>query len=159
MTAPLTRSLYRTTAHAAGGRTGSVRTDDGRLDVRLAPPRKKVPGTTNPEQLFAAGFAACFTSALAEVAAEFGADASAARVACEVQLGTTDTPAGYGLAVALTVSLPGWRAADLQPLLHRADAVCPYSQAVRGNVPLTLLALDDPGHDPAPGEAEPPLTA
>ncbi|MFF4323410.1 Ohr family peroxiredoxin [Streptomyces sp. NPDC001568] len=148
MTVPLTSSLYRTTAHAVGGRSGSVHTDDRRLDLRLAPPRKKVPGTTNPEQLFAAGFAACFTSALAEVAAEYGADASAARVACEVRLGTTDTPAGYGLAVALTVGLPGWRAADLRPLLHRADAVCPYSQAVRGNVPLMLTALDDPAaHD------------
>ncbi|MER6779481.1 MULTISPECIES: Ohr family peroxiredoxin [unclassified Streptomyces] len=143
MTVPLTRTLYRTTAHAAGGRTGSVLSDDGRLDVRLAPPRKKTPGTTNPEQLFAAGFAACFTSALAEVAAEFGADASAARVACEVRLGTTDTPAGYGLAVDLTVSLAGWRAADLLPLLHRADAVCPYSQAVRGNIELALRAVDD----------------
>ncbi|MEV0990787.1 Ohr family peroxiredoxin [Streptomyces sp. NPDC049949] len=143
MTVPLTRTLYRTTAHAAGGRTGSVLSDDGRLDVRLAPPREKAPGTTNPEQLFAAGFAACFTSALAEVAAEFGADASAARVACEVRLGTTDTPAGYGLAVDLTVSLAGWRAADLLPLLHRADAVCPYSQAVRGNIELALRAVDD----------------
>ncbi|MFJ3839655.1 Ohr family peroxiredoxin [Streptomyces sp. NPDC090054] len=146
MAVPLTSTLYETTAHAVGGRTGSVRTDDRRLDLRLAPPRKKVPGATNPEQLFAAGFAACFTSALAEVAAEYGADASAGHVACEVRLGTTDTPAGYGLAVALTVSLPGWAAADLQPLLHRADAVCPYAQAVRGNVPLTLLAVD---YDPA----------
>ncbi|MCC0093777.1 Ohr family peroxiredoxin [Streptomyces flavotricini] len=147
MTVPLTRTLYRTTARAAGGRTGSVLSDDGRLDVRLAPPRKKTPGTTNPEQLFAAGFAACFTSALAEVAAEFGADASAARVACEVRLGTTDTPAGYGLAVDLTVSLAGWRAADLLPLLHRADAVCPYSQAVRGNIELALRAVDDTAAD------------
>ncbi|MET9653320.1 Ohr family peroxiredoxin [Streptomyces sp. NPDC006460] len=143
VTVPLTRTLYRTTAHASGGRTGSVATGDARLDVRLAPPRKNVPGTTNPEQLFAAGFAACFTSALAEVADEFGADASAARVACEVQLGTTDTPAGYGLAVTLTVGLPGWTAAELLPLLHRADAVCPYAQAVKGNLPLTLLAVDD----------------
>ncbi|MEV7420269.1 Ohr family peroxiredoxin [Streptomyces sp. NPDC089919] len=142
MTVPLTTTLYRTTAHASGGRTGSVVTDDGRLDVRLAPPRKKVPGTTNPEQLFAAGFAACFTSALAEVAADFGADASAAQVACEVRLGTTDTPAGYGLAVSLTVSLPGWAADDLLPLLRRADAVCPYSQAVHGNIELTLHAVD-----------------
>ena len=143
VTVPLTRTLYRTTAHASGGRTGSVATSDARLDVRLAPPRKNVPGTTNPEQLFAAGFAACFTSALAEVADEFGADASTARVACEVQLGTTDTPAGYGLAVTLTVGLPGWKAAELLPLLHRADAVCPYAQAVQGNIPLTLLAVDD----------------
>ncbi|MFE2474955.1 Ohr family peroxiredoxin [Streptomyces sp. NPDC059389] len=153
MTVPLTRTLYRTTAHAAGGRTGSVLSDDGRLDVRLAPPRKKTPGTTNPEQLFAAGFAACFTSALAEVAAEFGADASAARVACEVRLGTTDTPAGYGLAVGLTVSLAGWKAADLLPLLHRADAVCPYSQAVRGNIELSLRAVDDTAADTAAADA------
>ncbi|WP_030210605.1 Ohr family peroxiredoxin [Streptomyces sp. NRRL S-87] len=142
MVVPLTRTLYSTTAHASGGRTGTVVTDDGRLELRLAPPRKKAPESTNPEQLFAAGYAACFTSALAEVAGEFGVDAAAARVACQVELGTTDTAAGYGLAVTMTVSLPGWRGEDLLPLLHRADAVCPYSQAVKGNVPLTLRAED-----------------
>ncbi|MCX4545421.1 Ohr family peroxiredoxin [Streptomyces sp. NBC_01565] len=144
MTVPLTQTLYTATAHASGGRTGTVATDDGRLNLQLAPPRKKTPSATNPEQLFAAGYAACFTSALAEVAGEAGVDATAARVTCEVRLGTTDTPGGYGLAVTLTVSVPGRSAAELEPLLHRADATCPYSQAVRGNIPLTLVAVDHP---------------
>ncbi|MER5933601.1 Ohr family peroxiredoxin [Streptomyces sp. NPDC002054] len=142
MTVQLTRTLYTTAAHASGGRTGTVATDDGRLNLELAPPRKKTPTATNPEQLFAAGYAACFTSALAEVADEFGVDTAAAQVTCQVQLGTTDTPAGYGLAVTLTVAVPGRTAAELEPLLHRADATCPYSQAVRGNIPLTLVAID-----------------
>ncbi|MFE5541341.1 Ohr family peroxiredoxin [Streptomyces sp. NPDC056519] len=149
MTVPLTRTLYLTTAHARGGRTGTVRTDDGRLEAHLAPPRKNSPGTTNPEQLFAAGFAACFTSALAEVAAEFGADASRARVACEVRLGTTGTPSGYGLAVALTASLPGWTPGKLLPLLRRAEEVCPYANAVRGNIELRLRAVEDRETDAA----------
>ncbi|MFI6095211.1 Ohr family peroxiredoxin [Lentzea sp. NPDC051213] len=138
MTTELTKVLYTATAHAQGGRSGTVATDDGRLDVRLAPPRKKTPGTTNPEQLFAAGYAACFTSALAEVAAEHGVDATAAQVTCEVDLGTTEHD--YGLAVRLTVGVPGVDADRLQKLLHAADATCPYSAAVRGNIPVTLTA-------------------
>lgn len=142
MPVPLTRTLYTATARSTGGRSGGVATDDGRLVARLAPPRKKDPGATNPEQLFAAGFAACFASALAEVAAGSGLDAGAAQVTCRVELGTTDTAGGYGLAVSLSVSVAHWSAADLEPFLRRADATCPYSRAVRGNIPLTLVALD-----------------
>ncbi|NKE59596.1 Ohr family peroxiredoxin [Lentzea sp. PSKA42] len=138
MTTELTKVLYTATAHAQGGRAGTVTTDDGRLDVRLAPPRKKTPGTTNPEQLFAAGYAACFTSALAEVAAEHGVDATAAQVTCEVDLGTTEHD--YGLAVRLTVGVPGLDPDRLRKLLHAADQTCPYSAAVRGNIPVTLTA-------------------
>ncbi|WP_063774067.1 Ohr family peroxiredoxin [Streptacidiphilus rugosus] len=142
MTVELTRTLYTATAKALGGRSGTVVTDDGRLTARLAPPRKRVPEATNPEQLFAAGFAACFGSALAEVAGDSSLDATTARVTCQVELGTTATSAGYGLAVTLSVAVPGWKPADLLPFLHKADATCPYSQAVRGNIPLSLVALD-----------------
>jgi lipoyl-dependent peroxiredoxin len=140
VTTELDKVLYTATANASGGRTGTVMTDDGRLDVKLAPPRKKTPGATNPEQLFAAGYAACFTSALAEVAAEHGVDASQAEVTCQVDLGTTETPGGYGLAVRLEVVVPGVPADKLQELLHAADATCPYSEAVRGNIPVVLTA-------------------
>ncbi|TWP49530.1 Ohr family peroxiredoxin [Lentzea tibetensis] len=140
MTTELNKVLYTAKANAVGGRSGTVVTDDGRLDVQLAPPRKKTPGATNPEQLFAAGFAACFTSALAEVAAEHGVDASQAEVSCEVDLGTTSTPGGYGLGVRIEVAVPGVPAEKLQDLLHAADATCPYSEAVRGNIPVVLKA-------------------
>lgn len=140
MATELNEVLYTATAHASGGRSGTVVTDDGRLDVKLAPPRKKTPDATNPEQLFAAGYAACFTSALAEVAAEHGVDASKAEVTCQVELGTTNTPGGYGLAVRLEVAVPGVPTDKLQDLLHAADATCPYSEAVRGNIPVELIA-------------------
>ncbi|MEU9133735.1 Ohr family peroxiredoxin [Kitasatospora sp. NPDC048540] len=152
MVVELTRSLYTATAEAVGGRSGTVATDDGRLTALLAPPRKKAPEATNPEQLFAAGFAACFGSALAEVAGDSGLDATTARVTCQVELGTTATPAGYGLAVKLAVAVPGWKAADLLPFLHKADATCPYSQAVRGNIPVVLVALEA---DASPGAEAP----
>jgi lipoyl-dependent peroxiredoxin len=109
MVKPLERVLYTATAASIGGRAGHVRTDDGTLALQIAPPRKKTPGATNPEQLFAAGYAACFASALAEVATEHAVDASKAEVSCQVQLGTTSTAAGYGLAVELHVSDPRHR--------------------------------------------------
>ena len=139
---PLTTVLYTTTATAVGGRSGTAETDDGKLSVRLAPPRKKVADATNPEQLFAAGFAACFTSALAEVAAQQQVDTTSASVACRVQLGTTDTPAGYGLAVTLSVGIPGLPYAQVEELVDAAAAVCPYAQAVRGNIEVDHEVLD-----------------
>lgn len=141
---PLTQVLYTATAIAVGGRTGTVRTDDDKLDLRLAPPRKRVPDATNPEQLFAAGFAACFTSALAEVAAAQQVDTRSASVSCRVQLGTTDTPAGYGLAVTLSVGIPGVPVAQVRQLVADAAAVCPYAQAVKGNIEVRHEVLDPP---------------
>ncbi len=134
----LTKTLYTATATATGGRSGPVRTDDGVLDLTLAPPRKSTPGATNPEQLFACGFAGCFGSALAEVAPKFGIDASRAEVECAVHLGTVDGPAGYGLAVELTVRVPGADPERLREAVAAADEVCPYSNGVRGNVAITL---------------------
>lgn len=142
--------LYNTTVTAVGGRSGTAQTDDGRLNVRLAPPGKKVPDATNPEQLFAAGFAACFTSALAEVAGRRQVDTTSASVACRVQLGTTDNPAGYGLAVTLSVGIPGVPRPLVAELIDAAAAVCPYAQAVQGNIEvhhevLDLSAAAEPG--------------
>ena len=134
----LGKTLYTARATAVGGRSGPVRSDDGVLDLQLAPPRKRVPGATNPEQLFACGFAACFGSALAEVGPRFGIDATAAHVDCAVDLGTVDTPGAYGLAVTLTVRMAGADPEALRKAVEAADEVCPYSNAVRGNVTVTL---------------------
>ncbi len=135
---PLSKILYTTRATAVGGRSGPVRTDDGVLDLTLASPRRKVPGATNPEQLFAAGYAGCFGSALAEVGPAFGLDATRAQVTAAVELGTTDS--GFGLAVALHVTLADADPDVLAKSVDMAHQVCPYSAAVRGNVEVTITS-------------------
>lgn len=136
MTAKLEKVLYTAHAHTTGGRDGASRTDDGRLDVKLSSPGG--PGTgTNPEQLFAAGYSACFIGAMKAVAgtqkltlpADLSIDAS-------VDLGKVG--AGYGIAVRLEVSLPGMDRAAAQALVDAAHQVCPYSNATRGNIDVTL---------------------
>lgn len=139
----LQQVLYTAQAHSVGGRTGRVHTDDGRLDLELAPPRKRTPAT-NPEQLFAAGFAACFLSSLAEVADADGIKVTDAQVNCRVKLGTTDTPAGYGLAAEIVVYLPGIDITSAEDLAEKAEETCPYSQAVRGNIPMRVTISDIP---------------
>lgn len=134
--ASLDKVLYTARAHTTGGRDGQSRTDDGRLDVRMTPPG--APGNgTNPEQLFAAGYSACFIGAMKAVAGkqkiELPADLA---VDAEVDLG----PVGqaYGIAVRLKVSLPGMDRAAAQALVDTAHQVCPYSNATRGNIDVTL---------------------
>lgn len=129
----LVKVLYTAKAHTTGGRDdGASRTDDGRLQVTLS--RPGTPGTgTNPEQLFAAGYSACFLSAAKLVAgkrkialpAEVAVDA-------EVDLGTTH--GGVGLAVRLNVSLPGMDQETAQSLVEATSHVCPYSLATSGNI-------------------------
>ena len=130
--------LYTATATARGGREGEVVSDDGVLDLLLAHP-KELGGTggdkTNPEQLFAAGYAACFHSALKLVADD--ADTSDSEVVADVTLGALESGA-FGLAVSLEVSLPALEPADAKTLVERAHEVCPYSNAVRGNVEVSL---------------------
>lgn len=136
MTQPLDKVLYTARAHTTGGREGASRSDDGKLDIQLAPPGNSGAGT-NPEQLFAAGYSACFIGALKAVAARQKAtlpqDLS---VDAEVDLG----PVGqaFGIAVRMTVHLPGMDKAQAQQLVDAAHQVCPYSNATRGNVPVTL---------------------
>lgn len=133
--------LYRTTATATGGRDGRVATTDGALDVALGTP-KELGGAgvgNNPEQLFAAGYAACFLGAMKFVASQGGhakvpADAT---VNATVGIGPRSDK-GFGLEVALEISLPGVDRAEAEALVAGADAVCPYSHATRGNITVTL---------------------
>ncbi len=136
MTTPLEKVLYTAHAHTTGGRDGKSRTDDGRLDVTLSSPGTAGTGT-NPEQLFAAGYSACFIGALKAVAGmqkiALPADTS---IDASVDLGKI--PNGYGIAVRLDISLPGMESAAAQALVDAAHQVCPYSNATRGNIEVTL---------------------
>ncbi|WBV44466.1 organic hydroperoxide resistance protein [Pseudoroseomonas cervicalis] len=129
--------LYRTRATATGGRDGSARSEDGLLDVRLAAPKELggAGGATNPEQLFAAGYSACFIGAMKFVAGQqklaLPADVS---VTAEVGIGPRDDGEGFGLAVVLAIALPGMEQAAAEALVERAHRVCPYSHATRGNI-------------------------
>jgi Ohr subfamily peroxiredoxin len=126
-------------ATATGGREGHAVSDDGILDVDLQPPKEMggPGGATNPEQLFAAGFAACFQSALGVVGRRGGVDTSASTVEADVSIGPI--PGGaYGLAVAIRVTIPGVDEATARSLTEAAHQVCPYSNATRGNIDVTL---------------------
>ena len=139
----LTKVLYTAKATAEGGREGHTASDDGRLDVKLVPPASMggpEDGVgTNPEQLFAAGYASCFHSALKIVARRMKLDAEDSTVTAEVSIGPGEGMLGYGLATKLTVSLP--RVDDreqAQQLVETAHQVCPYSNATRGNMNVEL---------------------
>ncbi|MEV6959611.1 organic hydroperoxide resistance protein [Streptomyces sp. NPDC051207] len=133
-------ALYTAVATATHGRAGRAYTSDGKLDVRLAPP-VEFGGNgqgTNPEQLFAAGYAACFASALGLVGRQAEVDIGDAAVTGEVGLGRQG--AGFGLAVTLRIELPeGVDEATGRKLVEQAHEVCPYSQATRGNIPVDLV--------------------
>jgi Ohr subfamily peroxiredoxin len=132
----LDKVLYTAKAHTTGGRDGASKTDDGRLEVKLSPPGQPGNGT-NPEQLFAAGYSACFIGAIKAVAAKMKLTVPAdVAVDAEVDLGPI--PAGYGIAARLNVSLPGMERAAAQQLVDAAHKVCPYSNATRGNVDVTI---------------------
>jgi lipoyl-dependent peroxiredoxin len=134
------KTIYTTSAVASGnGRDGHIASLDGLLaaDVRMPPELGGQGGATNPEQLFAAGYAACFHSALKLVAGAEAADTSDSEVVADVSLGALDSGA-FGLAVSLEVSLPALEPADAKALVERAHEVCPYSNAVRGNVAVSL---------------------
>ncbi|WP_168200513.1 organic hydroperoxide resistance protein [Allokutzneria sp. NRRL B-24872] len=135
----MSKVLYTARATVDGGREGKSVSGDGRLDVALAPPTE-LGGSgngTNPEQLFAAGFAACFHSALKLVARKAKQDVAASTVAAEVGIGPLAEGVGYGLRVHLVVTLPGLDRVVAQQLVEAADQVCPYSNATRGNIPVT----------------------
>ncbi|MBB0023282.1 organic hydroperoxide resistance protein [Ralstonia pickettii] len=132
--------LYRANARATGGRDGRAITDDGRLDVRLTTPTE-LGGAggegTNPEQLFAAGYSACFLGAIKFVGAR---DKIRVPVDVSVQgtVGIGVIPNGFGIEVDLKISLPGMDPAEAQTLIDRAHIVCPYSNATRGNIDVRL---------------------
>jgi osmotically inducible protein OsmC len=137
----LIKPLYTARATATGGRAGHSVTDDGLLDVHLKPPKEMggPGGATNPEQLFAAGYAACFQSALGVVGRREGVDTADSLVEADVSIGTIGG-GGYGLAVALKVSIPGVDSDTTLRLAEAAHQVCPYSNATRGNIEVTVEA-------------------
>ncbi|MGC4964135.1 organic hydroperoxide resistance protein [Gordonia sp. DT218] len=139
------KAIYTAEALATGdGRNGHARTSDGKLDFDLDMP-KELGGSgvgTNPEQLFAAGYAACFHSALRLVAGQEGGDVTDSAVGARVSLGSTES-GGFGLAVELEVSLPSADHATAKSLVEKAHEVCPYSNATRGNIDVTLSLADD----------------
>ncbi len=135
--------LYTAHAKATGGRDGSAATDDGRLRVKLSVPKELGgPGGegTNPEQMFAAGYAACFIGAIKFVA---GRDKVAvpADTSIESSVGIGQIPAGFGINVQLKVSLPGVARESAERLVSEAHKVCPYSNATRGNIDVTLIVV------------------
>ena len=137
----LVKPLYTARATATGGRAGHAVTDDGLLDVHMKPPKEMggPGGDTNPEQLFAAGYAACFQSALGAVGRRERVDTEDSLVEADVSIGTIGG-GGYGLAVALKVSIPGVDPETTLRLAEAAHHVCPYSNATRGNIVVTVEA-------------------
>jgi Ohr subfamily peroxiredoxin len=137
--------LYKTSATATGGREGEAATADGSFKVKLSTPKELGGGGgagNNPEQLFAAGYAACFIGAMKAVAAQGGgvkvpADTT---VTADVGIGPR-SEGGFGLDVALAVSLPGVPRADAEALVQKAHHVCPYSNATRNNVDVKLTVM------------------
>jgi Ohr subfamily peroxiredoxin len=139
MTIKLGKVLYTAKAHTTGGRDGRSVSDDGLLDVKLSPP--KVMGgagnATNPEQLFAAGYSACFMGALKHVAG-LKKVAVPADAAIDASVDIGPIPQGFGIAVRMVVHLPGLDRAVAQDLIDTAHQVCPYSNATRGNIEVGL---------------------
>lgn len=137
--------LYTAEALATGeGRDGHGRTSDGKVDVALSIP-KEMGGSgvgTNPEQLFAVGYAACYHSALRLVARQEKADVSDSSVGARVSLGTKDD-GGFTLAVELEITLPNVDHETAVTLAEKAHQVCPYSNATRGNIDVALTVTDD----------------
>ncbi|MGP9795917.1 organic hydroperoxide resistance protein [Halomonas sp. 86] len=131
---------YRAHAHATGGREGSAKSSDGALDVKLSTP-KELGGAggegTNPEQLFAAGYSACFLGALKHVASQEKVTLPQ-DTTIEGSVGIGAIPTGFGIEVELTISLPGIDKSIAQDLVDKAHIVCPYSNATRGNIDVTL---------------------
>ena len=136
--------VYRASAEATGGRDGRAISSDGVLDIELTTP-KELGGAggqgTNPEQLFAAGYSACFIGAMKFVAGRdklpMPADASVEGV-----VGIGQIPQGFGIEVELRVSLPGMNDEQAEQLIERAHQVCPYSNATRGNIDVTLSRVE-----------------
>jgi lipoyl-dependent peroxiredoxin len=139
MPTKIEKVLYKANATATGGRDGHAVSSDGLLNVKLAPPKELggMGGATNPEQLFAAGYSACFMGAMKHVAGmkklTIPADASV-----NATVGIGQIPAGFGIEAQLVVSLPGMDRAAAQDLIDTAHQVCPYSNATRGNIEVSV---------------------
>ncbi|WP_115529666.1 organic hydroperoxide resistance protein [Xanthomonas campestris] len=132
--------LYTAHATATGGREGRAVSSDSALDVKLSTPRE-LGGAggdgTNPEQLFAAGYSACFIGAMKAVAAQDKLKLPG-EISIDGSVGVGQIPGGFGIAVELKIAVPGMEPAELQALVDKAHQVCPYSNATRGNIDVTL---------------------
>lgn len=139
----LEKVLYSATATATGGREGRAVSSDNALDVQLSTPRELGgaggPGT-NPEQMFAAGYSACFIGAMKAVAAREKI-ALPADVSIEGRVGIGPIPNGFGIEAELKISLPGMPRDAAEALVAKAHQVCPYSNATRGNIDVTLTIV------------------
>ena len=135
--------LYTATARATGdGRNGHARSEDGILDLDMRMPKELggAGGAANPEMLFALGYAACFHSALKHVASQGKLDVTDSEVSASVGIGASEG-GGFALTVELDVHLPNLDQAAAEALVARAHEVCPYSNATRGNIPVTLAVV------------------
>jgi lipoyl-dependent peroxiredoxin len=142
MTTALKKRLYTAQATVEGGRDGHGRSSDGVLDLDIRPP-VELGGSgagTNPEQLFALGYGACFQSAMGVVGRRLGVDTGTSKVTAQVTLGTIDG-GNFGIAVELDVSLPGVDDETAQKVVEAAHEVCPYSNATRGNIEVVLRVV------------------
>ena len=140
------KALYTATATSTGGRTGSTASSDGKIKLQLSTPKElggdSGPGT-NPEQLFASGYSACFIGAMKAVAAKqkiaLPAEVS---ITCDASIGPlSGKPGAFGIAVAMKVSVPGMERAAVEALVATAHQVCPYSNATRGNIDVALSVV------------------
>jgi Ohr subfamily peroxiredoxin len=137
------KPLYTESATAIGGRQGRTKSSDGKLDLQMSPPVEAGGDGvgTNPEQLFAAGYAACFSNALHTVARRMKLDATGTTVTAEVSLGSIGE-GRFGLAVALRAALPATiEEEDAQKLVDTTHLVCPYSNATRGNIEVQVTRV------------------
>ena len=137
------QTLYTAVATATGdGRNGHATSEDGQLDLDLRIPKEMggAGGATNPEQLFAVGYAACFHSALKVVAGREKVDVDGTEVSASVSIGADDD-GGFGLAVELDVHAPNLERSVAEDLVAKAHEVCPYSNATRGNIEVTLTIV------------------
>jgi osmotically inducible protein OsmC len=140
------RALYTAQATSTGGRTGTTKSSDGRIELNLSTPKAlggdDGPGT-NPEQLFASGYSACFIGAMKAVAARQKVNLPAnVSIQSEVSIGPlAGKPGAFGIAVAMAVTVPGMEKSAAEALVKQAHEVCPYSNATRGNVDVALAVV------------------
>lgn len=137
--------LYTAAATATGGRNGQVKSSDGVLDLEVRMPKAlggAQDGYTNPEQLFAAGYSACFDSALNLVIKTGKITTGITTVTTEVSIGQNDT-GGFGLAVKMAVNIPGVDQQQAEELVAKAHQICPYSNATRGNMEVILSVTNN----------------
>jgi len=135
----LDKVLYTAKVHATGGRVGQAQSSDGHLEVKLSRPGSPGSGT-NPEQLFAAGWSACFESAM-EVAAQKMKIALPPSLAVDAEVDLGSTEGAYGLAARLNVSMPGIERDEALRIIEAAHKLCPYSRAIHGNIDVTTALV------------------